>query len=78
LVLKAQLETNLSGKNVIISGTNGPANGMYSVLVSTNLIFPFGTWMPLSTNPFDVKGNFMFTNPINPGDPALFYLLQLR
>jgi hypothetical protein len=68
----------LSGTNIIFSGTNGPANGMYSVLASTNVFSPISTWGPLSTNPFDGKGNFMFTNPLNPGNPALFYLLQLR
>ena len=67
-----------SGTNIIISGTNGPANGMYSVLVSTNVISPVATWGSLSTNPFDENGNFIFTNPVNPGIPVLFYLLQLQ
>lgn len=68
----------LSGANIIISGTNGPANKMYSVLVSTNLFSPTATWEPLSTNPFDGNGNFIFTNPVNPANPVLFYLLQLQ
>ncbi|HTR41609.1 MAG TPA: PQQ-dependent sugar dehydrogenase [Pseudomonadales bacterium] len=66
----------LSGGKVIIGGTNGVANAKYTVL--TNAIFPLGSWGPLSTNPFDGKGNFMFTNPISPGNPAIFYLLQLQ
>lgn len=66
------------GTNVVISGTNGPANGMYSVLVSTNVISPVATWGSLSTNPFDGNGNFIFTNPVTLGIPALFYLLQLH
>lgn len=68
----------LSGANIIISGTNGPANGKYSVLASSNLTFPFTNWTQLSTNPFDGNGNFIFTNPVNPGMPAFFYLLQLQ
>jgi glucose/arabinose dehydrogenase len=68
----------LAGTNVIISGTNGPARGTYSVLTSTNVISPFATWGPLSTNPFDGNGNFIFTNPVNPGIPSLFYLLELQ
>ena len=68
----------LSGTNLIISGTNGPINGTYSVLASTNVFSPLTMWGPLSTNPFDAKGNFIFTNPVNPGNPTLFYLLQLR
>ena len=66
----------LSGTNVIVSGTNGPVNGTYAVLTNTNLFSP--AWGPLSTNPFDGKGNFIFTNPVNPGMPALFYLLRLQ
>ncbi|HEY3763117.1 MAG TPA: PQQ-dependent sugar dehydrogenase [Verrucomicrobiae bacterium] len=68
----------ISGTNLIISGTNGPDNGMYFVLASTNAISPLATWTPYSTNPFDGSGNFMFTNPINPGMPALFFLLELQ
>jgi len=68
----------VSGANVIISGTNGPANGTYSVMASTNVLLPIATWQPLSTNPFDGSGNFIFTNPVNPGSPVLFYLLQVR
>jgi hypothetical protein len=66
----------LSGSKVIVSGTNGPANGSYSVLVGTNILYPFATWEPLSTNPFDGKGDFIFTDSINPDIPSLFYLLQ--
>jgi glucose/arabinose dehydrogenase len=68
----------LSGTNVVFRGTNGPANGSYSVMVSTNVISPVAAWESLSTNPFDGNGNFAFTNAVNPTIPALFYLLRLR
>ncbi|HUA64358.1 MAG TPA: PQQ-dependent sugar dehydrogenase [Alphaproteobacteria bacterium] len=68
----------LSGTNLIISGANGPANGNYYVLAGTNLVISPSNWTHLSTNPFDANGNFIFTNPLTPNIPALFYLLQLQ
>ncbi|MGD0743875.1 MAG: PQQ-dependent sugar dehydrogenase [Verrucomicrobiota bacterium] len=68
----------ISGANLVASGTNGPHGGSYYLLTSTNLMFPFTNWTRVSTNPFDAGGGFIFTNPLNPGLPALFYLLQLQ
>jgi glucose/arabinose dehydrogenase len=68
----------LSGTNFIASGTNGAPGGNYFVLTATNLIAPVTDWTRASTNPFDAGGDFIFSNPINPADPALFYLLQLQ
>jgi hypothetical protein len=68
----------LQGANLIFSGTNGPHSGNYFVLASTNLVTPATNWLRLSTNPFDAGGNFIFTNPLDPGASALFYLLQLQ
>ena len=70
--------TIISGTNFIASGGNGPANGSYSVLTTTNLATPIPDWKSISTNPFDAGGNFIFTNPWNTNTPALFYLLQLQ
>ena len=67
-----------SGTNLIISGTNGSPNGHYLVLASTNLLLPRTNWTRLSTNSFNGSGNFIFTNPITPNKPGLFYLLQLQ
>ena len=67
-----------SGTNLIISGTNGSPNGHYLVLASTNLVLPRTNWTRLSTNSFNGSGNFIFTNPITPNKPGLFYLLQLQ
>ena len=67
-----------SGTNLIVSGTNGSPNGYYLVLASTNLLLPRTDWTRLSTNSFNGSGNCIFTNPITPNKPALFYLLQLQ
>ena len=65
-----------SGANLIISGTNGSPNGNYLVLASTNPLLPRTNWTRLSTNSFNGSGSFIFTNPITPNKPGLFYLLQ--
>jgi autotransporter-associated beta strand protein len=69
--------TEVSGGNLIFSGTNGVANGTYYVLASTNLATPLTNWTVLSTNTFGAPGTFTVTNAINPGTPQLFYLIQL-
>jgi len=66
---------SLSGTNLIVSGTGGTSNGSYIVLSSTNVTTPLLNWIPVSTNPFDASGNFLFTNPINPARPQEFYRL---
>lgn len=65
----------LSGGNLILSGTGGAANGSFVVLGSTNVAAPLMNWLPVSTNPFDANGNFLFTNPIDPARPQEFYRL---
>ena len=67
-----------SGTNLILGGTNGWPGQYYYVLASTNLALPRSQWTPMATNPFDPRGNFNFTNPVNPDQPYLFYLLQLH
>jgi len=68
----------LSGTNLIVSGTNGAQNGNYYILTSTNLALSPTNWLRTSTNPFKANGNFIFTNPVDPGQSQLFYLLQVQ
>jgi glucose/arabinose dehydrogenase len=68
----------LSGYNLIVSGTNGMKNGNYYILTSTNLALSPNNWLRVSTNPFDGSGNFIFTNPLDPSQSQLFYLLQVQ
>jgi glucose/arabinose dehydrogenase len=68
----------ISGANLVAGGTNGPHNGNYYLLTSTNVMSPFTNWTRVATNPFDANGGFIFTNPVNPNTPYLFYLLQLQ
>jgi len=46
------------GTNVILGGTNGPINGSYSVLASTNVIAPLSNWVSIAVGAFDNSGHF--------------------
>jgi autotransporter-associated beta strand protein len=65
------------GSNLVMSGTNGPANSAYYVLSATNVTLPVANWPRIATNNFNGSGNFAFTNAIGPGIPQQFYRLQL-
>lgn len=67
----------LAGTNLIFRGTNGWPGQNYYLLTATNLALPLNQWRSILTNPFDPAGNFHLTNPLSPGTPELFYLLQL-
>ena len=66
----------LQAGNIIMSGTNGPTTGNYAILSSTNVATPLTNWTPLFTNAFNGDGTFNATNPIVPGVPREFYILQ--
>lgn len=68
----------LSGTNLIVSGTNGLPGTNYFVLTSTNVSSPLTHWTRAATNPFDTSGNFIFTNPLDSSKSNLFYRLQLQ
>ncbi len=64
-----------SGTNLILSGTNGPANGTYVVLTSTNVATHLNLWTPIQTNTFSPTGAFSVTNAIT-GSRA-FFVIQI-
>ena len=66
-----------SGTNLVMRGTNGPGNGTYYVLASTNIALPLTNWTRVLTNQFSGNGNFSFTNPINPALPRRFFVLEV-
>jgi hypothetical protein len=68
---------SIAETGLVISGSNGVPGWPYLVLSSTNLMVPAGNWTINATNTFDSSGNFIFTNPIDPGAPQLFYMLRL-
>jgi hypothetical protein len=67
----------ISGTNLVLSGTNGPSEGAYSLLASTNLALPLTNWSLVGTGQFDAAGNFVHTNSLAPGTPQQFFRLQV-
>lgn len=67
---------HLSGTTLVISGTNGTAGLQFTELTSTNLALPLNLWTPVVTNIF-TGNSFNITNPVSPGKPQAFYLLQV-
>jgi hypothetical protein len=68
---------SVSGGNLVLAGTGGTPGGSYTWLTSTNLAAPLITWATNSTGAFDGAGAFSNAIPINPSEPALFYLLRV-
>jgi hypothetical protein len=66
----------LSGSNLILTGSNGVSGGTYYILTSTNVAAPIANWTTLSTNNFDSNGFFSITNSINSNISRCFYLLR--
>jgi len=67
----------LSGANLVLAGTNGPAGSPYSVLASPDPSLPVADWTTVATGAFDTNGNFAVTNALDPGFPQRFFLLQV-
>ena len=66
----------LNGNDLVMNG-NGPANGIYAVLVSTSADALPTQWTAIATNSFDNAGKFSFTNAISSGIPQKFYRLRV-
>ena len=64
-----------SGNNVSIAGAGGAPGTTYRVLTTTNLAL--GNWTAVVTNLFLSDGSFLFTAPVDPAKPQLFYRLQV-
>jgi len=65
------------GSNISLSGSGGPPGSNYVVLTSTSVTLPLSAWTPVTTNQFDVNGQFSFSAALNPAVPQRFYALRL-
>ena len=67
-----------SGTTLTIVATNGPANGQFVMLESTNVALPLGQWTRVLTNSFNASGDLnLSTNIVSPNNPREFYILQV-
>ncbi len=62
---------------IALRGNNGPSNGVYRVVNSTNVTLPRSQWTVIATNVFDAAGNFASTNPLSLNSGAKFYCVLL-
>ena len=67
-----------SGTNLIFAGTNGLADGPYTLLMSTNVTLALTNWTAMVTNTFDSNGclALTLTNGVDPNAPQQFYILS--
>lgn len=74
VTVKVPVFTNVMrvGNNLVLQGTNGPANGVYQMLRSDDVTLVMGDWFETGVQNFDANGNFSFTSPM-PVDDANFY-----
>jgi len=63
---------------LVITGTNGPANGQYDVLAAADLSTPVSGWPVLATDPFDANGNFSFIDAVTPDVLQKFYAIRVN
>jgi alpha-tubulin suppressor-like RCC1 family protein len=69
---------SLAGPYLVLNGNNGQPYRPYSTLMSTNVGLSLNQWTAVATNTFDANGNFSLTNPITPGAPQQFYVIQMQ
>jgi pectate lyase len=67
----------LTGDSFALLGTNGPANGSYDLLTTTNPALPMSQWIEIASDTFDSYGNFSSTNPISPAATRQFYRVRV-
>jgi hypothetical protein len=70
----------IANGNVVITGTNAQATGVYYLLASTNMALPLSLWIPVATNVVNTNGasgafTFIGTNVVTPGGQQ-FYILS--
>jgi autotransporter-associated beta strand protein len=65
----------LTGAGLVLSGTNGPIGGTYSILTSTNLALPLSSWTTNATGTFSLTGTFSVTNTV--GVSPSFFVVRV-
>jgi autotransporter-associated beta strand protein len=66
----------LSGGNLILTGTGGPANGKYTLLACTNIAMPMSAWVTNMTGTLDQSGAFSNAIPVSTSQPVQFFRVR--
>jgi hypothetical protein len=72
------LNLTQTGQNLDFSGGGGPAGGTNYLVSTTNLALPPSQWSRVTTNKFDLAGNYAITNVMPPTVPQQFYHIRLQ
>jgi hypothetical protein len=67
----------ISGGNLILTGAGGTPGGSYNWLTTTNLALPLKAWTTNTSGVFNGTGAFSNAIPINPSQPAGFFVLEI-
>jgi hypothetical protein len=67
----------LSGGNLIFTGTGGAAGSGYTLLTTTNAATPLANWQTNSTGVFDSSGNFSNSIPVLHSGTGQFFRLRI-
>jgi hypothetical protein len=65
------------GVNVIADVADGPPNGNWNLLTSTNVALPLPNWTTNASGVFDGTGYAVITNAIDFGEPQRFFRVQV-
>ncbi len=70
--------SQLAAGSITLKAANGAPGGSVTVLTSTNVTLPLGSWTTAATGSFD--GNGAFTTPVtvNPAAPQQFFILSAQ
>jgi hypothetical protein len=69
--------TSVQGANLVASGVNGFGNVPFTVLTSTDVSQPVGSWTVATTGIFAPNGTFSFTVPVAPGSTQQFFRVRV-
>ena len=65
-----------AGGSLLLAGT-GPANGAFHLWASPDLSLPFKSWSLLTSNLFDTRGKFTYTDPGAVTNNSRFYQISV-
>ena len=63
---------------ITLNASNGVPNGAVTVLTTTNLTLPVGSWTKVVSSTFDGSGNSTVPVTVDPAAPQAYYVLQAQ
>jgi autotransporter-associated beta strand protein len=70
--------SQLSAGTITLNAVNGAPGGSVTVLTSTNVALPLGSWTTAATGNFDGSGVFSTPVTVNPAAPQQYFILSVQ